>query len=377
MTLRPIRTVLRGTAAALALSLAAHAWAAEPTLAEVQTLVRQSQYPAALEKVDQLLAVKPKDVQARFTKGIILTEMNRPNDAITVYQKITEDYPELPEPYNNLAVIYASQRQYEKAKAALELAIRTHPTYATAHENLGDVYAKLASQAYDKALQLDSGNTQAQSKLAMIRDLMTTGGARAAVARPATPTTTVAAATPAPATKPTQVAVVTPPPAAPAAKLTPPPAPQPAPTPTPPAKVKPTPKVEPEAEVEKKPETEKASARASEASEAEVRKAVTSWAQAWSRKDVRAYLNHYGRDFHTPGGVPRQEWEDERESRLTKPGPIKVSVDAIKIKIEADHATVHFRQGYDSANLKSSSTKTLVLVRRDGRWLIQQERIGG
>lgn len=375
MTLRSLYVVLRGFAALVALCLASHSWGAEPALEEAKTLLRQGQYQPALEKVDQFLATKPKDVQGRFTKGIILTEMNRPNDAITVYQKITEDYPELPEPYNNLAVIYASQRQYEKAKAALEMAIRTHPTYATAHENLGDVYAKLASQAYDKALQLDSGNTQAQSKLAMIRELMGAGsvpaGTRVAAKAPVAPVTPVQ--TPVPAAKaPAPVVAAAPTAVAPAKPVA---AASTAAT----AKVKPTGKVEPvpvEAEP-KKPESGKPATQSADAAEAEARKAVLGWASSWSRKDVRGYLNHYARDFRTPGGVPRQEWEDERKSRLNKPGPIKVSVDALRIEIAGDRATAHFRQGYDSANLKSSSTKTLVLVRRDGRWLIQQERIGG
>ena len=73
-------------------------------------------------------------------------------------------------------MLYAQQKQYDKAKQALEMAIRTHPSYATAHENLGDIYAKLASQAYDKALQIDSSNTSAQTKLSMIQDLMGNSG---------------------------------------------------------------------------------------------------------------------------------------------------------------------------------------------------------
>ena len=84
---------------------------------------------------------RPKDAQGRFLKGQILTEMNKPADAIAVFTKLTEDYPELPEPYNNLAVLYAQQKQYDKARTALEMAIRTHPSYAIAYENLGDVYA--------------------------------------------------------------------------------------------------------------------------------------------------------------------------------------------------------------------------------------------
>jgi tetratricopeptide (TPR) repeat protein len=113
--------------------------------------------------VNRVLAQKSGDPKARFLKGIILTEQGNTKDAIEIFTKLTQDHPNLPEPYNNLAVIYAGQGQYDKARAALEQSIRTHPSYATAYENLGDVYAKLASQAYDKALQLDKSNTGAIS----------------------------------------------------------------------------------------------------------------------------------------------------------------------------------------------------------------------
>ena len=115
---------------------------------DVSALVRAGQYEQALQRADAYLATRPRNVpQMRFLKGLILTEQGKTNDAITMFVRLSEDYPELPEPYNNLAVLYASQGQFEKARAALEMAIRTHPSYATAHENLGDVYAKLASQA--------------------------------------------------------------------------------------------------------------------------------------------------------------------------------------------------------------------------------------
>ena len=138
----------------LFLSIAVSAANAQ-TLPDVQRLMKQNQMPQALEAVDTYIATKPKDAQGRFLRGLILTEMGRSADAIAVFTKLTEDFPELPEPYNNLAVLYAQQKQYDKARTALEMAIRTHPSYSIAHENLGDVYAKLASQAYDKALKLD------------------------------------------------------------------------------------------------------------------------------------------------------------------------------------------------------------------------------
>jgi Tfp pilus assembly protein PilF len=154
----------------------------------------------------------------RFLRGVILTEQGKTDDAITVFTRLTEDYPELPEPYNNLAVLYASQSQFDKARASLEMAIRTNPSYSTAHENLGDVYAKLASQAYGRALQLDPANTAVQPKLALIREVFAPG-ARGAV--PAAPAASAPAAptTPSPATP-----LNAPPPKTPAPKTAPAPA---------------------------------------------------------------------------------------------------------------------------------------------------------
>ncbi|MFN5803591.1 MAG: tetratricopeptide repeat protein, partial [Burkholderiales bacterium] len=145
--------------------------------AEVQRLLRAGQLEQALQRADTFLASKPRDAQMRFLKGLILTEQKKTQDAINVFQKLSEDFPELPEPHNNLAVLYAAQGQYDKARASLELAIRTDPRYATAYENLGDVYAKLASQAYDRALQLDNSNNLASSKLSLIKDMI--GGTQA------------------------------------------------------------------------------------------------------------------------------------------------------------------------------------------------------
>ena len=142
---------------------------------EATKLFRVGQHAQALDRVDAFLKSNPKDARARLLKGLIFTEQSKPADAIKIFTGLTEDYPELPEPYNNLAVLYAQQGQYDKARAALEMAIRAHPRYATAHENLGDIYAKMASQAYDKALQLDKNNSSAQTKLEMIKKLLSGG----------------------------------------------------------------------------------------------------------------------------------------------------------------------------------------------------------
>src|SRR3954471_5383409 len=184
-------------AVAAALLIVSPAWGDD--LQDAAKLLKSGQHQQALERVNKVLAAKPRDPQARFLKGLIFTEQGNTREAIDVFSKLTQDYPELPEPYNNLAVIYASQGQYDKARAALEQSIRTHPSYATAYENLGDVYAKLASQAYDKALQLDSSNAGAQNKLSLTRELVGPAGAsKPPVALAQKPAEVPAAAKPAP-----------------------------------------------------------------------------------------------------------------------------------------------------------------------------------
>ncbi len=327
---------------------------------DASQMLRSGQHQQALERVNKILAAKPRDAQARFLKGLILTEQGNTKEAIPIFQKLTEDYPDLPEPYNNLAVIYAAQGQYDKARASLEQSIRTHPSYATAYENLGDVYSKLASQAYDKALQLDSSNSAAQNKLALVRELV--GGA------PRTGTTAVAASkaptakAPAPvAAAPVESKPAAPPAPAQVAAVEPKPA-----TPAAPAAV--AAPVAAEKAAPKKPEP---------ASNDEVLKVLNGWASAWSKKNVDGYLAYYAKDFKTPKGEPRAEWEQGRRTRILAPKQISVEAESPKVSMTSDkQASVTFRQHYKSDSISANSTKTLVLVKADGHWRIQQEKVG-
>ena len=277
-------------------------------LQDASRLLKAGQAQKALEHVDRALAVNSRDPQARFLKGLILTEQGKTKEAIDIFTRLTQDYPDLPEPYNNLAVIYAGQGQYDKARAALEKAIRTHPSYATAYENLGDVYAKLASQAYGKALQFDASNACAQNKLSLVRELV--GG---------------------PATQNPPIA---------------------------------------------KPKAEKPAAPVADMN-ADILKAVNAWAQAWSKKDADAYLSYYAKDFKTPGGEARASWEKSRRTRIAAPKSIEVGIATPKVTIQGGElASVSFRQTYHSDLFKGTSTKTLVMVRADSRWLIREEKSG-
>ncbi len=302
-------------AAAAVCALLAGAPALASDIQEINQQFRKGDLAGALDNANRYLAKNPKDAQARFLKGLILADQGKTNDAIGLFTALTEDYPELPEPYNNLAVLYASQGKYEAAKDSLEKAIRTHPSYATAHENLGDIYAKMASLAYDKALALDSRNTAAQTKLALIKEMMG-GQPRKTAMRPAATTATT-----------------TPKPAAAAA--------------------------EPRAATPAAPATD-------------VEAAITQWARAWSRRDVDAYLAAYASDYSTDG-LSRAAWEAQRRARITAPKRIEVKVSDLKVEQQGDNATATFRQAYRSDRLGSTVTKTLKLALQNGQWRIVDE----
>ena len=341
----------------LPLFAATAATAQSDELQEASQLLRQGQLDRALDRVEGYLKSRPKDARGRFLKGLILAEQNKPQDAIKLFTELTQEFPELPEPYNNLAVLYASQGQYDKARTALEMAIRTHPSYATAHENLGDIYAKMASQAYDKALTLDKANTTAQTKLNLIKDLFSSD------ARPTKGTTRPDAG---------RLAAITPPARKPEA-----PASKPITRQEPPA-VK-----APAAPGSAEPATQSAAKPAAQSPKParnpdEVVQSVNQWARAWSNNDVAGYLGHYAADFKTPKGESRSEWEQKRKARIAKPRKIDVDIESPKVTFnEAGRVTVTFRQHYRSDALKVSSTKTLVMVKLGEKWLIREERVGG
>jgi tetratricopeptide (TPR) repeat protein len=347
----PMRSRLAAALAAAFVGVAALAWAAPADdFREAQKLYGQGKVQPALEKVDVFLRAQPKDPQGRFLRGILLTELKRAPEAIRAFTSLTEDFPELPEPYNNLAVLYASQGNYDKAKSALELAIHTHPSYATAHENLGDIYAQLASRAYDRALQLDKTNATAQSKLAMIKELFSsskTGGQRPEASRAAAVARSEPPRVEPPKVEPPKVAEA---PKTPA-KATPPVA-------TLTAAARPAP-------------------AAATDDKAGVTAAIEGWARAWSAKDVKGYLASYAPGFDPPGKMSRAAWEKQRTERIEAPKTIEVDVEVRSIEISGDEATAVIRQAYRSDLLKSTNTKTLKLVRSADRWLIKQERVGG
>lgn len=390
-------------------------------LAEVQRLLRGGKPGEALRKIDEALRTDPVDVEWRFLRGVALTDLQRPAEAIKVYGRLILDRPELPEPRNNLAVIYAQQGQYDKARLTFEDAIRTNPAYAAAFDNLGDVQARLASVSYAQALQVGDGASAPAPTLTLVRDLTpartsppvmvaqaspTPAPAAAPVKPAATPAPAPAVVVPAPvvATKPAPVPapapapapvaaapVVAPKPVPPVVVAAAPVAVKPVPTPalTPassPAPVASAPAAAPKpapaassAVMAAKPAVVPAPALApaptTDAQAAtHVREAVLKWADSWSRKNLDGYFAAYVPNYG--GGKPHAVWMQDRRVRILGKNEIAVTVSGMVIEIEGDRAKVRYRQNYRSDKLSVDSNKSLTMMRVGGKWLIDRESVG-
>ena len=314
-------------------------------LKNISQMAEQGQQGAALDHINAYLVKNPKDAQAMFMKGVFLAELGKREEATKTFIDLTEKYPNLPEPYNNLAVLYADAGQYDKAQKALETAIRTHPSYATAHENLGDIYARRASEAYDKALQLDTGNTRAQNKLALIKDLFGSNANQTSIVAKPTANTAIA--------KDISTAPALPTKAVEASKQQ--------------VKTLPT-------EVAVESGVTKVVANNNNSDVKQITETVEAWAQAWSAKDINQYLANYSKSFKTPKGESRKQWEQTRRERVSRPARIKVEIANIKITMQASNmATASFRQTYNANGSAQRTIKTLAMKKVGGSWLIDQE----
>lgn len=315
---------------------------------EVAQMTRDGKFVEALNKADAYLAGKPRDPQMRFLKGVAQKDAGKSTEAIATFTKLTEDFPELPEPYNNLAVLYANQNQFDKAKSALEQALKTNPGYAIAYENLGDVYARLSSQAYNKALQIEGTNPAITPKLALARQLFNSNNGRIATIgtnASVVPEKAAPVVVPKPASTPVA-------PTPPVAVVTAPPAP---PVKTPAVKVD----------------------DAQNQSDAKaVEEAIQKWAEAWSERNLKAYFSVYSKDFEPPNGAKRSAWENEREARIMGKSKISVRLEGLKVTVNGSKASAKFRQDYKADGLSVSSRKTLELTKYGDRWQITRETVG-
>ena len=276
---------------------------------EIKVLLKNGKYEQAQALIQKAIENELDGPEILFYKGIIETNIGKNNQAIDTFRNLTERYPELPEPFNNLAVLYAEKGQFKLAKEILEQAIKTNPSYLTAHINLGDIFTKMASEAYNNALEIDKSNNIAITKLSMITQLFTYQ----------------------PNTKNTEIDLIK----------------------------------------DSKKKTVKDFTK-KELSEI-ILDVVEVWKTSWENKDMEGYLNSYATNFKYPNNMNKASWEKYRTSRIISKKKIDILLSKIKLKFTKETIVVNFIQNYKSGKLNQSSNKTLVFVEENGEWLILEE----
>jgi tetratricopeptide (TPR) repeat protein len=312
------------------------------TLEDARDLAAQGRPEQALELLEGQLATDPNSAEGLFLQGVLLVELRRAEEASTVFARLIELHPQLPEPYNNLAVIQAADGDYEGAVATLRRSLRTHSSYHTAYENLTKIYTQLASEAYGKALDSEPVERPDVVELVLLGNLELSEEADE-MAASATPE------------------------AAPKAGA--PPAPAQTPEPAPPAE-------QVVAEMAAEPEeVEEASAGTETPAADTVAPFVDSWRKAWQEQQVDEYLASYSMDFKPSNGLSRERWAQRRRSRLRAPEFIRVTLAYLdEPKVEGTTASIRFLQSYESNTFQDRITKTLVLGWEEEGWKILEER---
>ena len=282
---------------------------AQSNLDEIKLLVKNGKYVRAETITNNSIKNNLNNPELLFYKGIIETNLGKNNQAIDTFRNLTERFPELPEPFNNLAVLYAEKGQYTLAKEILEQAIKTNPSYLTAHINLGDIFTKMASEAYNNALEIDKSNNIAITKLSMITQLFNYQ----------------------PNTKNTKIDSV------------------------------------------KKINSIKTTKLSKTEVSENILKALDNWKTAWENKDMDEYLASYSSSFKYPNNMSKTSWEKYRTSRITSKKTINLLLSNKKVKFNKEKVTVTFTQIYKSGALNQTSNKTLVFIEEEGDWFILEE----
>ena len=286
----------------------------------INKLIEDKNYEQAQIEINALLKSDRDNPQLLFINGVLLSENNKVDEAIKVFESLTKTHPNLPEPYNNLAVLYAQQGDFPKAKHALEQSIKTHPSYATAHINLGDLYTRMASESYNQALQIDGSNKSAKTKLSLIKKLFNFQPIR--------------------------------------------------------KNIEITKKASNESEAPKIQELDSKNIienTSNNISLTEIESFIDGWKTSWEQQNFESYINCYSLKFKNNNGQNFEQWKIYRKPRVTNKEKIEIKLTNIKITEINNGFEVSFIQEYKSGNIDSRTNKKLIIETVDNQIKIINE----
>ncbi len=278
----------------------------------ILTLINERPF-VALEKIKKRLRSSPGEPRLLFYKGVTEAKVNQIDEAINTYNDLINRHPNLPEPYNNLAVIYAERQELDLAKETLEKAIKTNSSYSVAHVNLGDIYTQMATNAYNMAFEIDKDNKIAKNKLKLITELFNY--------RPNTNEKSIAIGK----LEKENIVIIT---------------------------------------------------RSKSTDKKNIIKRIETWKTAWENKDLDLYFDSYSENFKYPNQMNQNQWENYRRDRIVNKKNISINISNIKLKFEKDIIHAVFYQEYKSTGYQQKSKKTLFFEFQSDDWKIIEEFSG-
>ena len=295
----------------------------------MQQLIAQKQYAKAIQSGEQTLRQTPQDANTRFLAAYAYQMTGKTDQAIKMYEDLIRDEPQLPEPRNNLAMIFLAQGDYDRASQLLVSAINTRINYAIAYNNLSQVYKGIASEAYRRAISESSEPAKYTHDIELMAITRLDHSS---------------------AESQTQIASL--------------------PTSEP---------VLPKATATEAPVAEEASAIPSLVNIANLDtlmiEKVMSWAKTWSSKDFDNYKASYAPDYRDKFKT-HEQWVQYRRGRILRPGDIKVDISNFSIKQRnSTTVTVDFTQAFSSPNYSDRVVKRLYFERFGNQWKIAKERV--
>lgn len=279
-------------------------------ISKLNKLIEEKDYIEAKKIVQQLLDSDKENPQLLFIDGVLLSELGEIENAINVFVSLTKSHPTLPEPYNNLAVLYAQSGNFDLARTALEKSIKTHPSYATAHVNLGDLYTRMASESYNQALQIDKSNKNAKTKLSLIKKLFNF--------------------------QPIDKNIVL-------------------------------------AQDAKKTQSFNEVKNKEEDINEKIFVMIDNWKNAWMSQNFDQYIGHYSDNFKNNKGMDIEKWKQFRKPRIVNKPSINIKLNNIEISKNNNLFSVSFIQIYQSGNIDSTTNKTLLIELVDNQLKIVNE----
>lgn len=268
-------------------------------ISKLNKLIEEKDYLAAKKIVEQHLDSDKENPQLLFIHGVLLSELGEIDKAIDVFVSLTKSHPALPEPYNNLAVLYAQNGNFDLAKTALEKSIKTHPSYATAHINLGDLYTRMASESYNQALQIDKSNKNAKTKLSLIKKLFNF--------------------------QPINTHIVL------------------------------------AEDTKQKTQSLNEIKNKEDIINENIFAMIDNWKNAWMSQNFDQYIGYYSDNFKNNKGMDLEKWKQFRKPRVINKPSINIKLENIEISKNKNLYSVSFTQIYQSGDIDSTTKKTLLI----------------